>query len=218
MDLDSPSASSVDLRSILPHIPEIREHYASKPSLKDKLREHEDRLEHLENQTHSVVCASERGGHCDCDCDLIANKIDNHDTRVGKIERALSARKFRGFAQLEDGEHSFVSEATTELSTGHQEMYNRVDSRLGDIENRMSKLDGHGSFNGPSAVNPWKFEVVFLPFGAELSKVWSSADSFASQMSRRSMSRMDPDRDLVGSQFMGNVEASASRELLGECS
>lgn len=211
MELDSPSASSVDLRSILPHIPEIRDHYASKPSLKDKLCDHEDRLEHLENATHSVVCASERGGNCDCDCDLVASRVDNHDTRVGKIERALSARKFRGFAQLEDGEHSFVSEATTELSTGHQEMYNRVDSRLGDIENRMSKLDGHGSFIGPSAANPWEFEVVFLPFGAELSKVWSSAESFGSQMSRRSMSRRDSDRDLVGSHFTGNVEASASK-------
>lgn len=213
MDLDSPSASSVDLRSILPHIPEIRDHYASKPSLKDKLREHDDRLEHLENQTHSVVCASERGGNCDCDCDLVASRVDNHDSRVGKIERALSARKFRGFAQLDngDGEHSFVSEATTELSTGHQEMYNRVDSRLGDIENRMFKLDGHGSFIGPSAANPWKFEVVFLPFGAELAKVWSSADSFGSQMSRRSMSRKDSNRDLIGSQFTGNVEASASK-------
>ena len=214
MDLDSPSASSVDLRSVLPHIPEIRDYYASKPSMKEKLREHEDRLEHLENQTHSVVCASERGGNCDCDCDLVASRVENHDTRVGKIERALSARKFRGFAQLgngEDGEHSFVSEATTELSTGHQEMYNRVDSRLGDIENRMSMLDGHGSFIGPSAANPWEFEVVFLPFGAELSKVWSSADSFGSHMSRRSMSRMDSDRDFVGSQFTGNVEASASK-------
>lgn len=214
MDLDSPSASWVDLRSILPHIPEIRDHYASNPSLKDKLREHEDRLEHLENQTHSVVCASERGGNCDCDCDLVASRVDQHDARVGKIERALSARKFRGFAQLgngEDGEHSFVSEATTELSTGHQEMYNRVDSRLGDIENRMSKLDGHGSFIGPSAANPWEFEVIFFPFGAELAKVWSSADSFGSQMSRRSISRRDSDRDLYGKQFTGNVEASASK-------
>lgn len=205
MELDSPSATSVDLRSILPHIPEIREHYAARPTLKDKLQNHEDRLDHLENQTHSVACATESDRNCDCDCDLVSSRVDRHDTRVGKIERALSARKFKGFAQLEDGEHSFVSEATTDISASHAELYNRVDSRMGDLESRMSKLDG--SITLPSASNPWEFEVVFLPFGAELAKVWSSGESFGSQMSRRSSNQ-----DLTHSnQFVPNTEASATK-------
>lgn len=168
------------------------------------LQNHEERLEHLENATHSVACASERGA-CECDCDLVASRVDRYDSRVGKIERALSARRFKGFAQLADNEQSFVSEATTDISAGHQEMYDRVDSRMGDLESRMSKLDG--SITLPSASIPWEFEVVFLPFGAELAKVWSSGESFGSQIFRRSMSRKDSNQDL----FVLNSEASASK-------
>ncbi len=188
MDIDSPSTA--DLRAILPFIPDIREHYASKPSLKGKLQNHEERLDHLENASHSVVERSVNGTDrtCDCDCDLLTHKMEKHNCRLERVEKALaSSGRFRHLlgGHVDAMTDSFVSSSSTDMtSASHAELYSRVDYRLGEMEVRMSKLDG--SISLPSAAQPWEFEVVFLPFGADLTRVWSTADSFGSQMSRRS--------------------------------
>lgn len=201
IELETPS-TSLDIMDILPHLTDIHDHYAAKPTLNDRLQNHEDRIDTLENATHghhSVVAATESERNCDCDCDLLRHNHEKHESRIKRIENALSAKKIRGFAQLEEG-GSFLSEAS-QSTTNQVELYSRMDSRVGDIETRLSRLDDSTML--PSAANPWEFEVVFLPFGADLTRIWGSLDNFNSQMSRRSSTA-----ELGSSQFHRNASAT----------
>lgn len=200
MDVDTPSAS-IDIKDLLPHMSEIHDHYAAKPTLKDRLQNHEDRIDTLENATHghSMVAATESERNCDCDCDILRHNHEKHESRIKRIEEALTAKKFKGFAQLEEGS-SFMSEAS-QSTTNQIDLYYRFDSRVGDIETRLSRLDDSTML--PSAANPWEFEVVFLPFGADLTRIWASPENFNSQMSRRSSTA-----ELGSSQFVRNASAT----------
>ncbi|KFX86726.1 hypothetical protein V490_08897 [Pseudogymnoascus sp. VKM F-3557] len=166
MDVTNPTPT---FHQILPYVSDIHKHYAVKPTLKDTLQNHEDRLDHLENATHSCAAPTD-AGNCDCDCDLLSHKHEKIECRMDRVEKALSNKRFQelGFGR---GNGSVTSDNSTAMtSTGHTEMYSRIDSRIEALEFRLGDLDGSLP---PSATNPWEFEVVFLPYGLDMNRVWS---------------------------------------------
>ncbi|KFY36356.1 hypothetical protein V494_05076 [Pseudogymnoascus sp. VKM F-4513 (FW-928)] len=162
--------SNPNLHQILPYVSDIHKHYAIKPTLKDTLQNHEDRLDHLENATHSCAAPTD-GGNCDCDCDLLNHKHEKIECRMDRVEKALSTKRFQELGLVGGGNGSVISDNSTVMtSTGHAEMYNRIDSRIEALEFRLGDLD---NALPPSATNPWEFEVVFLPYGLDMNRVWS---------------------------------------------
>ncbi|KFY28978.1 hypothetical protein V493_02616 [Pseudogymnoascus sp. VKM F-4281 (FW-2241)] len=159
-----------NFHQILPYVSDIHKHYAVKPTLKDTLQNHEDRLDHLENATHSCAAPTD-AGNCDCDCDLLSHKHEKIECRMDRVEKALSTKKFQEHGFIGRGNGSVTSDNSTVMtSTGHTEMYSRIDSRIEALEFRLGDLDNS---RPPSATNPWEFEVIFLPYGLDMNRVWS---------------------------------------------
>lgn len=174
MDVSNPTPS---FHQILPYVSDIHKHYAIKPTLKDTLQNHEDRLDHLENATHSCAAPTD-AGNCDCDCDLLSHKHEKIECRMDRVEKALSTKRFQelGFGA---GNGSVMSDNSTAMtSTGHAEMYSRIDSRIEALEFRLGDLDNSLP---PSAINPWEFEVIFLPYGLDMNRVWSRTGNSSTQ-------------------------------------
>ncbi|KFZ15451.1 hypothetical protein V502_05583 [Pseudogymnoascus sp. VKM F-4520 (FW-2644)] len=164
------SNSTPNFHQILPYVSDIHKHYAIKPTLKDTLQNHEDRLDHLENATHSCAAPTD-AGNCDCDCDLLSHKHEKIECRMDRVEKALSTKRFQDLGLVGRGNGSVTSDNSTVMtSTGHAEMYSRIDSRIEALEFRLGDLDNSLP---PSATNPWEFEVIFLPYGLDMSRVWS---------------------------------------------
>ncbi|KFY80446.1 hypothetical protein V499_00745 [Pseudogymnoascus sp. VKM F-103] len=162
--------STPNFHQILPYVSDIHKHYAVKPTLKDTLQNHEDRLDHLENATHSYAAPTD-AGNCDCDCDLLSHKHEKIECRMDRIEKALSTKRFQELGLAGRGNGSVTSDNSTVMtSTGHAEMYSRIDSRIEALEFRLGDLD---NAMPPSATNPWEFEVIFLPYGLDMNRVWS---------------------------------------------
>lgn len=195
MNFDANSITA-DLGRILPHMSDIHRHYAIKPTLKDTLQNHEDRLDHLENSTNSFLAVADSDKNCDCDCDLLSHKHENIECRMDKIEKALATKRYKGLGPIDDCNGSVISETSTAMtSTSHTEMYTRIDLRIEGLESRICTLDNSIL---PSASNPWEFEVIFLPYGIDLNRVWAPQDNISSQKSRHTGGTQDG----MGSQFL----------------
>ena len=149
--------------NLLPRIRSIINHVADHPM---KIKNHEDRLDHLENASFShpaIDELQENNGYLD-------TRIGQLETRVDDLERTRLAPSDTGsFVGPQYLEGSIDSNTSSALIAA---AIDRVDyARVEALEAQVSELQ---AILPPSHARPWEFEVVFLPFGSRLNGIWSS--------------------------------------------
>lgn len=145
--------NDLDETYLLPRIRHIVNHLVDVP---EKLRNHEDRLDHLENSN-------------DAD-EYLDTRVGELEERVVEIEKQQAVINDAGSVssrQLIDG--SFSSRTSSAMISSAMD---RIDaSRVEALEAQVAELQASAL---PSYSRPWEVEVVFLPFGHRLMGVWSS--------------------------------------------
>lgn len=184
----------------------LLEHFSAQPTLSTRMQNHEQRIDLLEN----VACSYASAQEVHEGFDLVDERIGEVEGRVEELEKAQAAmndfsgvRSFRRLQRcLDDGDSSMVSQTSSEFISAAIER-TEIAARLDTLETQFTDLQ---SSTLPSRANPWKVEVVFLPFGTSLKGVWSTLDQFSSQRSRNNSMAAD---NRAQSQFSNKVGTHA---------
>ncbi|KAA8569549.1 hypothetical protein MFRU_004g03020 [Monilinia fructicola] len=179
--------------------PRLREIVKDYPNTK---RNHEDRIEALENASYSNTGYEE-----------LQTNIDNHgdrvyelENRVEELEKANAAADESSISNNRAMTESFDSHATKTSSALAANAIDRSDlaSRVESLENRLTHIE---AVLPPSWARPWEIEVVFLPYGPQMMGIWSTDHS----MSQRSRVNSCASEDWT--QTQQNVLAAAQASL-----
>jgi hypothetical protein len=158
---------------LLPKIRSLMHHVADYPMT---IRNHEHRLDQLENNSFSNA--------------PIENLRDEHellDTRMMELEGRMESVEKQQLAHDTSsiGSHALANASmdSTSSSALIAAAIDHLDySRIEALESQILELQAVAP---PSYARPWEVEVVFLPFGPQLMGIWSS------QLSMTQRSRMN---------------------------
>lgn len=171
-------------RPVLSHLQSILRHVSAHPTLNTRVQNHEQRIDLLENVSCSYASVQEvHEGF-----ELVDERIGEVESRVEELEKAQSAMNDvsgvssfrRRLRNNDDGDSSMASQTSSELISAAIER-TEFSSRLEILESQLSQFR---SSTMPSYTQPWKVEVVFLPFGTALKGIWCTVDQFYIQRSR----------------------------------
>jgi hypothetical protein len=210
--LDTTASDGLGLllaRPTLFHLQSILKHVSAHPKLSTQIQNHEQRIDLLENVSCSYASAQEvHEGF-----DLADERIGEVESRVEELEKVQAAMNDitggssirRRLQYRDDGDSSMASQTSSELISAAIER-TVFSSRLDNLESQFSEFRS----TMPSYTQPWKVEVVFLPFGSALKGIWSTTDHFPSQISRNDSAVAD-NRSL--SQYSNVVGPHAQKSL-----
>ncbi|KAI9641846.1 hypothetical protein NHQ30_009713 [Ciborinia camelliae] len=180
-------------------IPRLRDIVTDYPNTK---RNHEDRIDALENASYSNTGYEE-----------LQMNIDNHgdrvyelENRVEELEKANAAADESSIGINRNLNESFDSQATKTSSALVANANDRSDlsSRVESLENRLTHIE---AALPPSWVRPWEIEVVFLPYGPQMMGIWSTNHSICQRSRVNSWASED------WTQTQQNVLAAAQASL-----
>ncbi len=171
---------------LIPRLRTLVNHLAEFPP---KMRNHDHRLEVLENTSWSNAAIE--------DLQDADNRLEEH---VGDLqERVLELEKAR--AAWNDAS----SVGSRQIDGSFSSKVSNVDiSRIEALEAEVAELQAAAM---PTYTRPWEIEVVFLPYGPQLMGVWSQ--KFSSSQSSRSRSNASND----WTQTQNNSMAAAQARL-----
>ncbi|KAJ8067376.1 hypothetical protein OCU04_004727 [Sclerotinia nivalis] len=181
-------------------IPRLREIVTDYPDTK---RNHEDRIDALENTSFSNTGFEE-----------LQVDINNHNERVYELEsRVEELEKANAVADessigtnrnLNESFNSQANKASSALVANATDRSNLA-SRVGSLEDRLTRIE---AVLPPSWARPWEIEVVFLPYGPGMMGIWSTNHS----MSQRSRVNSCASEDWTQTQqnFLAAAQASLS--------
>lgn len=179
-------------------IPRLREMVTDYPNTK---RNHEDRIDALENASFSNTGFEELQENIDNHCD----RVDELEKRVEELEKANDAADESSIGTNRNLNESFDSQAT---KTSSALVANAIDrsglaSRVESLENRLTHIE---TVIPPSWARPWEIEVVFLPYGPHMTGIWA-----ANHLTQRSRVNSCASEDWT--QTQQNVLAAAQASL-----
>ncbi|QSZ36691.1 hypothetical protein DSL72_006572 [Monilinia vaccinii-corymbosi] len=182
--------------------PRLREIVADYPNTK---RNHEDRIDALENASYSNTGYEE-----------LQTNLDNHgdrvyelENRVEELEKANAAADESSTRNNRNLNESFDSQATKNSSALIANPVDRFNlaSRVESLENRLTHIE---AALPPSWARPWEIEVVFLPYGPHMMGIWSTDHSISQRSRVNSCASED------WTQTQQNVLAAAQASLSGQ--
>ncbi|PVH85181.1 hypothetical protein DL98DRAFT_546224 [Cadophora sp. DSE1049] len=166
-------------------IPRLRHLVTDLAEYPTKIKDHEHRLDLLENTSFSHAAIDDLQ---DAD-DRLDNRVCEVEERLRDVEKAQAALNDAssvGSRQLANA--SFDSRASVTSSAMIASAMDRLDSsRMEALEAQVAELQAAAL---PTHSRPWEVEVVFLPFGSRLMGIWSGQQSM-SQRSRLNSTQTD---------------------------
>ncbi|ATZ53723.1 hypothetical protein BCIN_09g05100 [Botrytis cinerea B05.10] len=156
-------------------VPRLRDIITDFPNTK---RNHEDRIDALENTSFSNTGFEELQGEIDDHGERI-NELEN---RVEELEKVNAAADESSIGTNRNLNESFDSQATKTSSalTVNARGRSSLTTRMEKLEDRLTQIE---ATLPPSWDRPWEIEVVFLPYGPEMMGIWSTNHA-ASKRSR----------------------------------
>jgi len=156
--------------NLLPKIQSIMNHVADYPETR---RNHEYRLDQLENSSFSHPAIDDlKDQH-----EMLDTRVHDLEIRLEDVEKHnLYENSSIGSKHIMDG--SMDSRSSSALIS--RAIENLDNSRIEALEAKILQLE---TFAAPSHSRPWEVEVVFLPFGPQLTGIWSIKQAM-SQRSR----------------------------------
>jgi hypothetical protein len=165
LEMDSTTIANDSDELLVPKLRSIVSQMASYPNA---VKNHEQRLDHLENASFNAPLDDLQDGQ-----NLMELRITELEAKIEELERAQTAQND---ASSVGSRHHAGSSVDSRVSTTSSAMIaaamDQMDSsRIEALEAQVAELQASSL---PSHVRPWEVEVVFLPFGSELMGVWSS--------------------------------------------
>jgi hypothetical protein len=161
--MDSATMDNNSDDQLVPKLRNIANHFSNYPNA---VKDHERRLELLENSSFS-------NGGGEVFHEVMDVRVIELEARMEELEKAQAAQND---ASSVGSRHVANSSPDSRRSTTSSAMIaaamDQMDSSR--IEGLEAQVAGLQASSLPSHVRPWEVEVVFLPFGPELMGVWSS--------------------------------------------
>ncbi|KAF7861447.1 hypothetical protein EAF04_008012 [Stromatinia cepivora] len=181
-------------------IPGLREIVTDYPDTK---RNHEDRIDALENASFSNTGFEE----LQVDINNHNERVYELESRVEELEKANAVADESSIGTNKNLNESFDSQA---IKTSSALVANAIDrfnlvSRVESLADRLTRIEAGLP---PSWARPWEIEVVFLPYGPDMMGIWSTNHS----MSQRSRVNSCASEDWTQTQqnFLAAAQASLS--------
>lgn len=152
--------------NLLPKIRSIMNHVADYPETK---RNHEYRLDQLENSSFSHPVIEEmKDQH-----EMLDTRVHDLEIRMEDVEKhnlyetsSVGSKQIMGASMDSRSSSALISHAINNLDS----------SRIEALEAQILELQAIAT---PSHLRPWEVEVVFLPFGPQLMGIWSTKDAMS---------------------------------------
>ncbi|KAF2268594.1 hypothetical protein CC78DRAFT_530035 [Lojkania enalia] len=174
------SASPQTFQKLVSYLNPLHNLLNSIPNVATTIREINNRLDLLENQSFNHVHpedVQQQFEMYDGRILEIEHWKDEHDRLHQAIDADYSSNSFcrRGVATTNDSfgsNHSVQSTTSSALIVAAMDR-KEIDTEFESIKDRLSQLE---SVSMPTAINPWEVEIVLLPWGRELRGIWFSQD------------------------------------------